>query len=157
MSDMSLRAFMLSELKEEEVIEYPGVETFKGKDGKPIPLKIRALSRKRINEIRKSYRTKKILKDKKGNPIVNGNMAVYAEEYDAERAGAHILVEAIVYPKLNDPELMEFYGAVDAMEMPDKVFKKADDYAYVNKCVVEACGLGAGDDEDEDEVEEIKN
>lgn len=149
------KAFMLEELKKDEIITFPGVETFKDETGKVIDFQIKKLSTEEIQKIRSSYRSKKVATDKKGKPLITGNSVVYAEDYDAEKAGAHIMVEAFVVPDMHDKELMEFYGCVDVTEMPKKLFRKYEDYQYANECVLQA--LDMIDKPDEEQVDDLKN
>ena len=68
----------------------------------------------------------------------------------------NIMVDAFVQPKLDDPELMEFYKVNDRLDMPETLFADRDDFRYANKCVMEACGLAAKRDEEET-VKNLKN
>lgn len=149
------KAFMLEELKKDEIITFPGVETFKDETGKPIDFQIRKMGVDEIQKIRSSYRSKKVATDKKGKPLIAGNSVVYAEDYNAEKAGAHIMVEAFVVPDMHDKDLMEFYGCVDVTDMPNKLFKRYEDYQYANQCVLQA--LDMIDKPEEEQMEDIKN
>lgn len=155
----NLKAFMKDEVKNLGTIEFPGIEKFTDKDGKPIPFILRRLSLKEVNEIRNHYRTKEVYRDKQngGRPVVmaNGQVAVI-DNYDANSAGLEIMVEAFVQPKLDDPELMEFYGVYDRLDMPQTIFCDRDDFQYADKCVMEACGLVSKKD-DKEVTDEIKN
>jgi len=156
---MDLKAFMKPELKDRGTMEFEGIDKFTDEKGKPIPFIIKRLSQKELKEIREMYRTTSVFRDKKNNgrPVVgaNGTVAVL-KDYDAESAGAHIMVEAFVQPKLDDEKLMEFYGVIDRLEMPQVIFADKKDYDYANECLMTALGLN--DDNDErDEIEELKN
>lgn len=155
--DMNLKAFMKAELKDRGTVEFPGVKKFKDSKGEPIPFIIKQLSMKEIKEIRNLYKTTEVFRDKKngGRPVIENGQVVVRRDYDAERAGLHIMVEALVQPKLDDPELMEFYGVNDRLDMPELLFDR-EDFRYVNECVMEACGLKAKPDEEET-VDKIKN
>lgn len=156
---INMKSFMKEELKERGTMEFPGIEMFKDEKGKPIPFIIKRLSMIEIKAIRNRYKTKEVYRDKKsgGRPIVgaNGQIALI-ESYDADSAGLDIMVEAFIQPKLDDPDLMEFYRVVDRLEMPQTVFSDKDDFQYANQCLMEACGLADKKDEKEI-VEEIKN
>ena len=156
--DMNLKAFMKAELKERGTVEFPGVPTFTDEKGNPVPFIIKQLSMKEIKEIRNLYKTTEVFRDKKnGNrPVVENGQVVVRKDYDAERAGLHIMVDAFVQPKLDDPELMEFYKVNDRLDMPETLFADRDDFRYANKCVMEACGLTAKQDEEET-VKKLKN
>ena len=81
---------------------------------------------------------------------------VFREEDDRARAVRHLIVEALQYPNLNDPELMKHYNCVDVTDMPLLVFSKPDEYAHVVNIVLSALGM-TGVNEDNAEVEEAKN
>lgn len=156
--DMNLKAFMKEELKSRGEMEFPGIAKFADKDGNPIPFVIKQLSMKDIKEIRNLYKKTEIFRDKKnGNrPVIENGQVVVRKDYDAERAGLHIMVDAFVQPKLDAPELMDYYGVLDRLDMPETIFSERDDFRYANECVMQACGLKEKTDETE-MVEEIKN
>ena len=66
-----------------------------------------------------------------------------------QRATRHIIVEALQYPKLNDPELMKYYNCVDVTMMPEKVFSRADEFAHVTRVVMALLGIGGQLSEEE--------
>ena len=153
---MNLKAFMKSELKNRGTMEFPGIKRFCNKDGKPIPFIIKCLSQAELKEIRNLYRTTKVYKDKNGRPVVQNGQVAVVKEYDAEKAGLHMMVDAFVQPKLDDPELMDYYGVLDRLDMPQTIFSESSEFRYANECLLEA--LGMKDDENEEEtVETIKN
>lgn len=157
--EMNLKAFMKPELKDREPMVFPGIEKFKDeKTGKAIPFVIKRLSAKDIKEIRDIYKTAEVFRDKKngGRPMVENGQIVMKKEYDAERAGLHIMVDAFVQPKLDDPELMKYYGVIDRLDMPEIIFADREDYRYANECVMIACGLKDPEPETET-VDKIKN
>ena len=132
---MNLKAFMKEDLKDRGTMEFPGIERFTDEKGKPIPFIIKRLSRKEIKEIRELYETKQVFRDKNnGNrPIISGNGQVaIMRDYDSDSAGRHIMVEAFVQPKLDAPELMEYYGVLDRLDMPSILFPNKDEMASVS-------------------------
>ena len=156
---MNMKAFMKEELKNRGTIEFPGIDKFKDEKGKPIPFILKRLSRKEIKDIRDMYRTKKVYRDKRNRdrPVIGANPQVAViEDYDADSAGLAIMVEAFVQPKLDDPELMEYYGVVDRLDMPQIIFSDKEDFIYADDCVMAACGLKEQEDENE-VIEELKN
>lgn len=155
--DMNLKAFMKKELKDRGNMEFPGTKSFVDAKGEPIPFIVKRLSRKEIKEIGNRHRTSTVYKNKKtGMPVIDNGKVVMQETYDAEMAGLDIMVEAFVQPKLDDPELMEFYGVLDRLDMPDIIFAEKSDFKYANECVRIACGLMKKAD-DTELVEEVKN
>lgn len=156
--DMNLKAFMKEELRTRGTMEFPGIAKFVDKDGNPIPFIVKQLSMKDIKEIRNLYKTTEVFRDKKnGNrPMVENGQVVVRKDYDAEKAGLHIMVDAFVQPRLDDQELMDYYGVLDRLDMPETIFSDRDDFRYANECVMQACGLMDKPGEAET-VEEIKN
>lgn len=156
----NLKFFMKEELKKDEVVEIPGVETFKDDDGNIIPFKIKILDKNRIAEIRKAYTTRKMLVDAKKKPLLVNGEVQYSRDYDGERATDHIIVESFVDPKLDDPKLMEFYGATDRLDMPGKLFRNLADYQHVSTAVISALGFNpeeAEEAEDDKIIGDVKN
>lgn len=156
---MNLKAFMKEDLKERGTMEFPGIERFTDEKGKPIPFIIKRLSRKEIKEIRELYETKQVFRDKNnGNrPIISGNGQVaIMRDYDSDSAGRHIMVEAFVQPKLDDPELMEYYGVLDRLDMPSILFPNKDEMEYADECLMIACGLKSEKNEKE-VIDDVKN
>lgn len=156
---INLKAFMKEELKNRGTMQFEGIDKFLDDKGKKIPFIIRRLSMNEIKDIRERHVNKTVYRDRKNNgrPIIgaNGQVAVMMD-YDADAAGLEIMVEAFEQPKLDDPELMEFYGVLNRLDMPHTIFADRDDFQYADKCLMEACGLSSGKDE-KDIVEEIKN
>ena len=76
--------------------------------------------------------------------------------YDSDRAGRHIMVDAFVQPKLDAPELMKYYGVYDRVDMPWVVFPDKEDFRYADECLSIALGFKEQKTEKET-VERIKN
>ena len=150
----SLRYFMRE--PETEIVTAPGPETFKDEEGNAIQFEIRVLTQREIQEINDGYRDHRMATDKRGNPLVDGGEVVWRTEVDRARASRHILAEALVYPNLKDPELMEFYHCYDISEMPLHVFRRPDEYAHVTDMVMKALGLSDAS-EDEEDLKAAKN
>ena len=150
----SLRYFMRE--PETEIVTAPGPETFKDEEGRVIQFQIRVLTQKEIQEINDGYRKRGVATDKKGNPLVDGGELVWKTETNPARASRHIIAEALVYPNLKDPELMDFYHCNDISEMPLHVFRRPDEYAHVTDMVMKALGLSDAS-EDKEDLEAAKN
>ena len=150
----SLKYFMRE--PETEIVTAPGPETFKDEEGNTIQFEIRVLTQKEIQEINDGYRDHRMATDKRGNPLVDGGEVVWKTEVDRARASRHILAEALVYPNLKDPELMDFYHCHDISEMPLHVFRRPDEYAHVTDMVMKALGLSDAS-EDKEDLEAAKN
>lgn len=156
--ETNLKAFMKPELKERKTMEFPGIDKYVDEKGKPIPFIIRRLTRKELNEIRALYKTTTVYRDKQsGNPVLtaDGQVAVM-KEYDSDRAGRHIMVDAFVQPKLDDKELMKYYGVLDRVDMPFVIFPDQKDFQYADECLSIALGLKEQKNE-RGMVEDLKN
>lgn len=149
-----LKYFMRS--TEPEVVTAPGPESFKDEEGNVIQFEIKVLTQEEINKINEAYRKRSMATDKKGNPLIAMGEVVWKTEKDSAKASRHLLVEALQYPNLKDPELMKYYGCVDVTDMPLKVFPKADEYQHVSRIVMQALGLASAVN-DEQELEAAKN
>ncbi|MFG6378602.1 MAG: hypothetical protein K1W19_09865 [Lachnospiraceae bacterium] len=141
---------------ETEIVTAPGPESFKDEDGNVIQFEIKVLTQEEINKINDAYRKRSMATDKKGNPLIAMGEVVWKTEKDSARASRHLIVEALHYPDLKDPELMNYYDCVDVTEMPLKVFPKADEYQHVSRIVMQALGLASAVNDDE-ELEAAKN
>lgn len=113
----NLKYFMREAAEVEKVVTVPAPESFKDENGKVIQLEVKVLSSERIRAINEAYHTHTVALDKKGNPYINGGNVVFRDERDNAKATRHILVEALQYPKLDDPELMKYYNCVDITQM----------------------------------------
>lgn len=113
----NLKYFMREAAEVEKVVTVPAPESFKDENGKVIQLEVKVLSSERIRAINEGYHTHTVALDKKGNPYINGGNVVFRDERDNAKATRHILVEALQYPKLDDPELMKYYNCVDITQI----------------------------------------
>lgn len=149
-----LKYFMRS--TEQKIVTAPGPDSFKDDEGKVIDFEIRVLSQEEINRINENYRRRSMATDKKGNPLIANGEVVWKVEKDPAKASRHIIVEALQYPDLKDPDLMKHYGCMDVTDMPLKVFPTADEYQHVSRIVMQALGLGSTFNDDE-ELDDAKN
>lgn len=148
MAKRVLKYFMRS--TEAEVVTAPGPESFKDEDGNVIQFEIKKLTQEEISRINDNYRKHSMATDKKGNPLVANGEVIWKTEKDSARASRHMIVEALQYPDLKDPDLMKHYNCVDVTDMPLKVFSSADEYQHVSRIVMQALGLAATVNDDED-------
>lgn len=160
MAEKSLAYFMRETAKKQEIVEVPGVDSIKDEKGNVIPFKVRLLNKKEIEDIYDKYRTRTLVYDKKGKPVINGGQAVFDVKTDSNRALRRIIAEALVYPNLHDKELMEYYDCYEFAEMPAKVFPNPKEYDQVTNTVLAALGILDEEENDSDfntEVQEAKN
>lgn len=149
-----LKYFMRS--REAEIVTVPGPKSFVDDEGHVIQLEIKKLTQEEISQINKAYQERLMATDKKGNPLVYNGEVLWKTEKDNGKASRHMLVAALQYPNLQDPELMKFYGVVDVTDMPFKVFATPEEYNYVTRIVMQVLGL-AGNSEEEDDLNAAKN
>lgn len=154
MAKKDLKYFMRS--NEAEIVSAPGPDSFKDEDGNAIKFEIKVLTQEEITKINNAYRKHSMATDKKGNPLVANGEVIWKTENDAARATRHMIVEALQYPNLKDKELMEYYGCVDITDMPLKVFPKTNEYQHVMRIVLQALGITAPVNDEED-LEAAKN
>lgn len=155
----NLSYFMRS--TEPEIVKAPGPASFKDEEGKVIEFEIKVLSQREITQINNAYRKRTMATDNRGNPLVFNGEVIWKTERDSARASRHMIVEALQYPDLKDPDLMAHYGCVDVTEMPLAVFSRADEFAHVSKIVMAALGLSSsgaeGDNSDKENLDDAKN
>lgn len=157
MAEKSLSYFMRETAKNQEIIEVPGIESIKDEKGNVVPFKIRILTKKQIDDIYDKCRTRTLLYDKKGKPVINRGQAVFDVKTDNNKALQRIIVEALVYPDLKDKDLMDYFDCYEFAEMPLKVFPNQKEYDQVTNIVFSALGILDDDGDSEDEVQEAKN
>jgi len=152
----NLSYFMRDSARHEEIICVPGPETVVDDEGRPVVFEIKVLSQKTVQDITGRYRTKSVALDADRQPYISGGEVVYQTDTDYARAARHLIVEALQYPNLKDPELMNFFNCHDITQMPLLVFPKSGEYAFVSRAVFEALGLLRPQKNNRD-VEEAKN
>ncbi len=155
--EKDMKYFMQPKLKEREIVEIPGVDTFKDDDGNVIPFKIQVLNQQEISDIYDTYRKKTRLTDKKGKVIVENGAPVTETEVDAKKALRRLIAEAVVYPNMKDEKLMKFYDCYDFADMPIKLFPDPKNYNYVQNEVLKILGINDDSDEEETDIETAKN
>lgn len=144
----SISAFMRKKAKEEEIVTVLAPETFVDEKGERITMKVKRLSSTHVNEIYDRYNYERVARDDNGNFIVRNGKVVKENYSDAKGNMDRLIVEALVEPRLNDKDLMDFYDCVDVMEMPDKVFAGKGEYAYVRDIVLQLASTLTGEEAD---------
>ena len=139
-------------MKAETIIDV----VIKDKDGNDMPLKVKRLTQKRISELRDIYTTKKPAYDKNGNPLVMNGRIVWSEDRDVESYSRMLLVESLVEPQLDDPELMEFVGIDDVVDMPGAVFTP-DEIRQISDITGNLVSFRSLEDVKKEDIEEAKN
>lgn len=94
-----LQAFYSQNVKYDKHLDVIISERFNDENGKPIPWKIRSMSEKENELIRKNTP-----RDKKGN-------------IDGEAYAVKLVAESVVFPNLKDAELQKSYGVMGAEDL----------------------------------------
>lgn len=150
--NQNLHYFMRESAKEEIVITVPGIESIKNEHGEIVPFEVKKLSRKSVQEIFAKYETQEIIYDANKKPYVVDGEVVCRTKVDPDRALRHLVVEALQYPNLKDPAMMDFFKCYDVTDMPLQVFSQGDEYKYVMDTVLQAIGIHHPADEQSREV-----
>ncbi|MDR1630818.1 MAG: hypothetical protein LBS36_11530 [Oscillospiraceae bacterium] len=153
----NLQYFMRESAKAESIVSVPGIESIKDEHGEVVPFEVKKLSRKSVQEIFAKYETQEIVYDANKKPYVVDGEVVCRTKTDHARAVRHLIVEALQYPNLKDPALMDFFNCYDITDMPLLVFPQADEYAQVVDVVMRTLGLRGASDEQDREVSDAKN
>ena len=157
MANKNLKYFMREESRQEQIFQVPAPARFVDEKGEVVQMEVKKLHNDTIAKINDMYKSRTPMKDKKGNYIVQNGEVVFKTEKDSVKATRHIIVEALTYPDLKDPELMKYYDCVDITDMPLKVFPGNDEFGYVSRKVLEILGLMDAAESNEREVEDAKN
>ena len=157
MANKNLKYFMREESRQEQIFQVPAPARFVDEKGEVVQMEVKKLHNDTIAKINDMYKSRTPMKDKKGNYIVQNGEVVFKSEKNSVKATRHIIVEALVYPDLKDPELMKYYECVDITDMPLKVFPDNDEFGHVSRKVLEILGLMDAAESNEREVEDAKN
>ena len=132
----NLKAF-LNPVQNTEPVEVMISKRFVGEDGKPVPFKIRPVSQKENDAIRRrcTKRTKR-----------NGR---YVEEIDPSEYSLRLVVAATVEPDFCNEELCTAYGTRDPMEVPGKMLL-AGEFIHLQNEI----SILSGFEVDDEEIEE---
>lgn len=139
---MSFKEFMIEEV-EQEPIEYIASKKFKDKDGKPIPWKLKPLTAKEIEIIRKQCTYNKS----------TGKRGQYVPTLDTPKFSTMLAEKCVVYPDLNDKELQDFYHVMGVEDLlKEHLLKLPGEYDGLTEELQRINGYDL-----EEAVEEAKN
>ncbi|MCI9000902.1 MAG: phage portal protein [Clostridia bacterium] len=138
---MNLEAFMIEE--KEEVVEYVASLRFKDKEGNPIPWKLKSITAKENDELRKQcYKQVQ----------VSGKRSQYKQDFDTSKYLELLALKCIVEPNLNDAKLQDFYHVMKAEDLLKEHLLKPAEYDNLVSKLQEINGYDL-----EEAVEEAKN
>lgn len=135
---MSLEAFMIE--KKEEVIEYVASKRFKDKEGNPIPWKLKTITAKENDEIRKQCYKQ----------VQNGRRT--KSEFSTPKYLELLAIKSIIEPNLNSVELQDYYHVMSASDLLTEHLLNPAEYDDLTLKVQEINGYDL-----EEAVEKAKN
>ena len=138
---MNLEAFMIEE--KEEIIEYVASQRFKDKEGKPIAWKLRTITAKENDEIRKECYKQIQVPGKRGQ---------FRQEFDSSKYLEILATKCVVEPDLNSVQLQDFYHVMKSADLLKEHLLKPAEYDNLIAKIQEINGYNL-----EEAVEEAKN
>lgn len=135
-----LSAFLKENKKKRENIKFAASKNFIGEKGEPIEWEIRPLKSKEADTIRNDCTSI----GQKGK-----NVAV-----DSSKFSRMVAAKCTVFPNLNDKDLQDSYGVMDAESLIQELLDEDGEYQAYCKVVLEGSGYEKSDAE---LVEEAKN
>lgn len=158
----SIKAFFKSNLKsvlEPETIITPAPPGWpKNPDGSDMEFEWRVLGQDEIEGIFAKHTKKTFAKDERGRLIRdNAGRPVQIETPNNNRAVRNAIAESLVWPDMHDKDLQAEYGVVGFVELVEKMFNRPDIWKWVVNTYNEVQGFTTKDEDDDEEVEIIKN
>ena len=138
----NLQVFMRE--KKEEIYEYVASKNFKDENGNPIPWKLKTITAKENEEIRKDC-YKQVL-------VVNGKRKMYYQQLDTVKYLRILADRCVVFPDLHNVELLDYYGEMDSIELLTKHLLNPAEYDDLTSELQRINGYDL-----EEEAEEAKN
>lgn len=139
---MDLQAFMIE--KKEETIEYVASKNFKDDEGKPIAWRLKTITAKENEELRKQCY--------KNTLIQNGKKKGYQQQLDTIKYLELLTDKCVVYPDLHNVELLDYYHEMDSIDLLTKHLLTPGEYDDLTAEVQRINGYDI-----EEAVEEAKN
>lgn len=138
-----ITAFLSANAIKTKDVEYVASQRFLGKDGKPIPWRLRVLTNDELDEITKRCKKKEFLPKTRE----------YKTTVDNVKLELEMICASVVYPNLNDEQLQDSYGAIGAEETVKRMLTPGE-YTDLARAVTEAAGFQMGM---QDQVNVAKN
>lgn len=138
----NLQAFMIE--KKEEIFEYVASKRFINEDGKPIAWKLRTITAKENEELRKQC-YKQIL-------VQNGKKKMYQQQLDTVKYLELLADKCIVDPDLHHVDILDYYGEMNSIDVLTKHLLSPAEYDDLTAEIQRINGYDL-----EEAVEEAKN
>lgn len=139
----NLSAFFKQNAKQVENQKITVSDRFLDENGKPIKWEITCIS---ANE------NQKIRKNSVHNKPISGKRGQYTQEFDTAAYQARLATKCVVFPDLNDKDLQNSYGAMDAEQLISAMLTPGEfDDLILN--ITDLCGFKS----EEELIDEAKN
>lgn len=139
----NLSAFFKQNAKSVENQKITVSDRFTDEDGKPMKWEITCISASENQKLRKnSIRNK---------PIV-GKRGQYTQEVDIATYQAHLATKCVVFPDLNDKDLQNSYGAMDAEQLISAMLTPGE-FDELILSITDLCGFKT----EEELIDDAKN
>jgi len=135
---MNLQAFMLE--RKEEIFEYVASERFKDEEGNPIPWKLKTITAKENDEIRKECYE------------ITGRGKKAKQGFNTTKYLEMLAIKCIVEPNLNSVELQDYYKVMNPADLLKEYLLKPAEYDDLTEEIQRINGYDL-----EKDVEEAKN
>lgn len=139
----NLSAFFKQNAKQIENRKIAVSDRFTGEDGKPVLWEITCISASENQKIRKNSMKNKVAAGKRGQ---------YTQEFDAAAYQARLAAQCVVFPNLNDKDLQDSYGVMDAEQLISAMLTPGE-FDDLILSITDLCGFKT----EEDLVDEAKN
>jgi len=138
-----IRCFLAGNAVKYTAAEVEISDRFCDEEGNPIPWKIKILTAKEMEGIKKACTVK----------VVNAATQKTELRTDEENMGRLLLEQCVLFPNLKSEELQNSYGVMDAAELAEAMLTPGE-YAKLSKAIMEAQGVDMGLAKD---IKKIKN
>lgn len=139
---MSFNAFLKQNAIKADNIKFVASKRFVGEDGEPMEWEIKPISSQEDEALRKLC-TKKV--------SVPGKRGMFTNETDYDKYVGKLAVACTVFPNLNNAELQNSYGVMDAENLLKEMLLPGEYANYLDK-VQAVCGFDVTPDDLRDEV-----
>lgn len=139
----NLSAFFKQNAKQVENQKIIVSDRFTDEDGKPMKWEITCISASENQKIRKNCTRNK--------PVV-GKRGQYTQEFDPAAYQARLATQCVVFPNLNDKDLQNSYGAMDAEQLISAMLTPGE-FDDLILSITDLCGFKT----EEELIDEAKN
>lgn len=133
---MTFERFMKQNKVVKENVKYVATKSLTDEDGVPLEWEIRPVSTKENDKLRDSCTTEVLAKGKMFRP-----------KLDANKYTAKLICASVVEPNLNNKDLQDSYGVMNAEDLLKEMVSEPGEYAEFSNFVTEFNGFNVNLDE----------